>query len=266
MTVLSPCGETARRHDHGRFLISLFMPAERREDLWALAAFNHEIARTREVVTDTTLGLIRLQWWREQIDAIYDGRSFAASPVLDALALAIRRHDLPKDPFESLLYAREFDLEDLQPSDLGGLVNYADFTSTPLLALSCRVAGEKMDEGMMREVAIAYGLAGVLRGAAGHLRHRRCYLPASLTPPLHRLYDGFELEGLRPAAQAVAEEAMRRVKKSAPGHSRLLRLHTELTSIYLNQINNLSFNILSVRLQTPPLFCGVRLWGKTAIS
>ena len=48
---LSDSAALVRRQDPDRFLTSLFAPAERREDLLALYAFNIEVAKTREVVT-----------------------------------------------------------------------------------------------------------------------------------------------------------------------------------------------------------------------
>ena len=66
---LSPLGELVRRHDRDRYQTALFAPADRREALFALYAFNYEIARVRESVTQPMLGQIRLQWWREVIDA-----------------------------------------------------------------------------------------------------------------------------------------------------------------------------------------------------
>src|SRR3546814_19441352 len=44
-----------------------------REHLFALYAFNHEVAKTAEVVSEPMIGRIRLQWWRECLDGIYDG-------------------------------------------------------------------------------------------------------------------------------------------------------------------------------------------------
>ncbi|HEY4547783.1 MAG TPA: squalene/phytoene synthase family protein, partial [Pedomonas sp.] len=70
---LSPTAETVRRHDRERYLTALFAPADRREALFALYAFNYEVAKTREAVTEKTLGRIRLEWWRETIDGIYAG-------------------------------------------------------------------------------------------------------------------------------------------------------------------------------------------------
>src|SRR5215469_6490166 len=62
-----------RRHDRDRFQTALFAPAARREALFALYAFNYEIARVRESVSQPTLGQMRLQWWREAIAAAFEG-------------------------------------------------------------------------------------------------------------------------------------------------------------------------------------------------
>src|SRR5665213_2932433 len=62
---LSPIGALVREHDRDRFQTALFAPAGDREALFALYAFNYEIARVRESVREPMLGQIRLQWWRE---------------------------------------------------------------------------------------------------------------------------------------------------------------------------------------------------------
>ena len=45
---LSPVAALVRRHDRDRYQTALFAPAARREALFALYAFNYEIARVRE--------------------------------------------------------------------------------------------------------------------------------------------------------------------------------------------------------------------------
>ncbi len=57
-----------RRADPDRFLTALFAPAAKREALFTLYAFNHEIARAREATTEPMMALIRLQWWREVVE------------------------------------------------------------------------------------------------------------------------------------------------------------------------------------------------------
>lgn len=249
---LSHCGELVRKHDPDRFLLSLFAPEDRREALWALYAFNYEIARTREVVTETQLGLIRLQWWRDALA----GGNVAGNPVLDAVRAAIREYGLPQEPLDTLIYAREFDLEDRQPADMPGLVNYADFTSAPLLSLSLKVVGVS-DEGV-RDVAIAYALTGLLRAVPAHLRQRRCLLPANMTPPVEELYAGKGIEKLRPAAGAVAAEARKRLLPLA--QDKFLKLHANLAGMYLAQIERVHFDLFHPGLSVPPLARGMRLW------
>ena len=74
MTVLDTyTAKQVKANDYDRFLVTLFAPATSREDLFALYAFNHEVAKIREAVSEPMLGEIRLQWWRESIDGIYQG-------------------------------------------------------------------------------------------------------------------------------------------------------------------------------------------------
>jgi NADH dehydrogenase [ubiquinone] 1 alpha subcomplex assembly factor 6 len=105
------CGKTTRTG----FCCRCSRLAERREALWALFAFNYEIAKTREVVSETALGLARLQWWREAIGNIYGGGEFPQHEILKALAPAIKTHGLTSEYFDTLVYAREFDLENICP-------------------------------------------------------------------------------------------------------------------------------------------------------
>src|SRR4051812_807159 len=104
---LSPVGAIVRRHDRDRFLTALFAPAARREDLLALYAFNFEVAKTREVVTEPMLGQIRLQWWREAVDEIYRGGRVRTHEVVQPLAEAARRGALSRAHLDRMIDARE---------------------------------------------------------------------------------------------------------------------------------------------------------------
>ena len=73
-----------RRHDPDRFLTALFAPADKRDTLLTLYAFNHELARAREVVSEPPLALIRLHWWREVVEGA-QRRHEVAEPLSAAL-------------------------------------------------------------------------------------------------------------------------------------------------------------------------------------
>lgn len=257
MTRLSYCGETVRKQDPDRFLLSMFAPAAIRESLWAIYAFNHEIAKTREVVTETQLGLIRLQWWRDEIGKIYDGGAVSEHMILQPLGVAIAAYKLPRELFDSLIYAREFDLEDRQPATLEGMVKYAEFTAAPLLELSLLCHGKK--DSTVNDVAAGYALTGILRATPAYLRQRRCYLPENITPHIDDIYAGNKIEELAGVMRVVAEEAAEILKDTAPQDVQL-RLHKKLAQMYLAQIRAADFNIFSPSLKIPPALRELRLW------
>lgn len=169
---LSPddlCAATVRRHDPDRYVASLLLPAAARPALWAVYAFNYEVARSREVVTDAPLGRIRLQWWREALDAAVR----AENPqfhheILHSLAAQIKINALPVTEFHALIDAREADMDPGAVTGLAGLEGYALATNLPLLSLTARICGERAVGGDLRAAAAAYGLVGLLRAHAAH--------------------------------------------------------------------------------------------------
>src|SRR5262249_30480209 len=157
-------------------------PIRRREGLLALYAFNYEIARVRETVTQPMLGQIRLQWWREVLDAAYDGTPRRRHPTAEPLTAAIRVFGLPRAPFDRLVDTRERDLSDEPPVTLAELEAYADGTSSPLVGLALELLGAPMGsfEETAREVGTGYALAGMVRAMPFHARAGRSYIPADI--------------------------------------------------------------------------------------
>jgi NADH dehydrogenase [ubiquinone] 1 alpha subcomplex assembly factor 6 len=172
-----------RQHDRDRYQTALFAPADRRDALFALYAFNYEVARIREHVREPMLGQIRLQWWRDALDEIYAGKPPRRHEVATPLAEAIRTHRLSKTHFATLLDARARDMEDAPPPSLAALEDYAAETSGSLnlLALEILGVGDAHAADAARATGIAYALAGLLAAAPFHARQRRLYLPEELT-------------------------------------------------------------------------------------
>ncbi len=178
---LSYCGGEVRRQDPDRYLCTLFAPADRRDDLFALYAFNQEIARVREQVSQPMLGEIRLQWWRDGIAAAYEGTA-RNHPVLVALAGTIRRRDLRLEPFADLIDARSRDLDDSPMPDLKALEAYVAATSAGVVRLALAildVRGTRAD-AVAYHVGVGFGLAGLLRAVPFHARSRRVMLPVNV--------------------------------------------------------------------------------------
>lgn len=169
--MLSRPGDIVRQHDPDRFLTALFAPPERRETLFVLYAFNHELARAREVAREPMAALIRLQWWREVVEG------------------ARRRHEVAAPLGEAL------DAGHLHAPDLLGMIEGREAETEPvatapdwrayLLASAGGVAvaagralGADGDALMgLRRLGAAYGAAGVLRSVPALARQGRCMLP-----------------------------------------------------------------------------------------
>jgi 15-cis-phytoene synthase len=176
------CEALLRAADKDRFLTTLFAPAEHRGALFALYAFNVEIARVREVVREPVAGEIRLQWWSDVIGGA--GRSeVAAHPVAAALLASMARYRLPPELFEALIEARRFDLYDEPMATLADLEAYVDGASASLIALAAQIlaAGSEPDIGALSHHAgLAHALAGLLAVFPSHAARGQLYIPLEI--------------------------------------------------------------------------------------
>lgn len=106
-----------RRVDPDRWISSRFIAdAQARADVIALYAFDHELARAPKVSSNPLIGEIRLTWWREALEEIFEARPVRRHPTVEALAEAIGRGGLSRDALEALIDAR---YRELDPQPLG---------------------------------------------------------------------------------------------------------------------------------------------------
>jgi phytoene synthase len=268
---LGYCGQQVRAHDPDRFLASLFAPADRRPALFALYAFNLEVAKTAEVVSEPMLGQIRLQWWREALDEAYAGRA-RKHQVAEPLAEAIRVHDLPRDELEALIDARERDLDPAPPPDLASLERYADDTSAGLQRLALRVLGTagEAETAAATQVGIAWALVGLLRAVPFHAARKRLYLPEDhLTVAGVDRQALFELKG-SDALSGVAMRLARRAEERL-GEARRRRgavaakalpalLPARLADLYLRRLAGADYDPFDPRVGRTPGNRAAILW------
>ena len=258
------CRSVVKSHDYDRYLTSLYAPKQVQPDIWALYAFNYEIAKTRAIVTETQLGLIRLQWWREALDPVFNGGETKSHQILQPLAKAISRHNLKKEFFETLIYAREFDLEDVAPDSLEGLVNYCEFTNSPLLSLTAKICGIDENLGVAKHLGISYGLTGLMRSILIYAKEGRSMLPADMIYEygidLKKLFQGVEQEGLPQLVKAVCDEASRnRELAKTEKLPQPLKATSKMISTYLKQLEKVKFDPFSPLYTKRPYMMPLRI-------
>lgn len=111
---LQACADIVAKGDPDRFAAAMAAPVAARRVLFPLYAFNVEVARAPWVVSEPMIGEMRLQWWRDALEEIAEGRAVRAHEVVTPLAevldagaaealdklVAARRWDLYCEPFE----------------------------------------------------------------------------------------------------------------------------------------------------------------------
>jgi phytoene synthase len=175
---VSYCAELVRNADRDRFVATLFAPEHNRDALYALYAFNVEVAHVRDRAREAAPGEIRLQWWREILQAERHGEAMA-SPVAASLLDAIERHRLPVNAMLALLDARRFDLYDEPMRTIAELEDYALKTASALIAMAAQSLGADAAVAA-RPMGIAYALTELLAALPEHAARRQLYLPVEL--------------------------------------------------------------------------------------
>lgn len=253
---LSHCADYVRRHDRDRFLCALFAAPEKREDLFTLYAFNQEVSKTREMVTEIMLGHIRLQWWRDTLTEIAEGK-VRQHEVVEPLAELVEKGKLTTFDLEQVVAAREFDLEDRQPADQDELDRYIDQTSGKISVLAARLLGAEGEDAdnAARLAGNAYGLVGILRAMVFHGRAKRLYLPKDRMEhhevALGDLFEFRKKEQVRNFTSEIAELARTRIKdarkarKALPKKAHAAALPVVLADGYLKKLEKAGFDPFS---------------------
>jgi phytoene synthase len=259
-----------RQHDPDRFLISLLAPRQHRAALWVLFAFNYEIAKTREVVSDTTIGLIRLQWWRDALSEIYDGKAPRKHEVVTPLADVIKRYDLPQELFDNLIYAREFDLEGVAPASLEGLLSYCDFTTTPLTQLALMILGESEEEEVVRAVSTHYALLGTLRAVPYMLGKRHVMIPQDILGE-HDLNTEKICDFNKKADLVKIIEKMLLTQKQLRNDellitSRFIHSMNALSNLYEKRIEKFGFDVFDPKFHAPMPLKALSIWIRVILK
>jgi phytoene synthase len=196
MTTSSALLRLVQRTDPDRFFCSLFAPQPQREILLLLYAFNHELARAREVASEPTLALIRLTWWREVVDGAPKKHEIATP-----LSAAIAAGAFSKADLAALIDAREAEAEPEIP-DFDSFMIFARSTAGRLARIAGKLLGE--DSAAIEDLGTAYGISGIMRAAPFLRRQNRSLLPADGTPETKLVDAARNLLRAKPPAAARA--------------------------------------------------------------
>jgi phytoene synthase len=206
------CADLVRSHDFPRYAATLFAPAAERRALLALYAFNVEIVRVRDQVSQPLPGEIRFQWWTDLFSGLVHG-SAEGNPVAAELLRAVRDFDLPVEPLSLLVDEHQFDLYNDPMPTLTALEGYLAATSSALFGLAARIMAPPSEavEHLARHAGLAQGIVQVIANMPRDAAHRQLFLPqqvlASHGCQMEDVFAGKETPNLRAVLEQLAGEA-----------------------------------------------------------
>ena len=258
-----------RQHDRDRFATATFAPEPRRENLFALYAFNYELAKVRESVREPMMGRVRLQWWRDTLAEIVAGQPPRRHEVAEPLARVIRAHHLSPSTLARMIDAREQELLPDPPTTFTQLEDYVDATSGGLNYLALQALAVKDNKGAAqiaaRHVGVGYALAGILRATGFNARFGRSLVPIEIDPNRHAL-SGKATPALRDAAATIAKAAHARFAKARaladdiPESAMPVLLPVLVAERWLAQIESAGYDLFAPRILRPDPWRGLRLF------
>jgi phytoene/squalene synthetase len=159
---VAACASLVQRGDPDRFAATMAAPVAARAVLFPLYAFNVEVSRAPWLTEEPMIAEMRLQWWRDALEEIAEGRTIRRHEVTTPLAGIL-------DPegariLDALVAARRWDCHRTPFEDQAALDAYLDATAAGLMWAAVRALGADADaEDAYRDIGWAAGLAALFR-------------------------------------------------------------------------------------------------------
>jgi phytoene synthase len=242
------CAALVRSHDFARYASTLFVPVAQRRALLAVYAFNVEISRVRDQVSQPLPGEIRLQWWTDMLAGEGHG-GIEGNPVAAELKAAIRNYRLPVERLSRLIDEHQFDLYNDPMPTMAALEGYIDDTSSALFSLGAAIAGGQSPEieHLARHAGQAQGIAQVMAALPLDASRRQLFVPLQLLENsgsgMDEVFASKETPKLRAALDQLIGEAREHLKialaliKSVPPEVRPVFLPLKLVARDLERMS-----------------------------
>ena len=153
------------------------LPREQREAMFQIYSFCRQVDDIADSDGPRPERLAALQQWRDDIDALYQGRPPAR--LVDYVD-SVRKFDLKREDFLAIVDGMEMDVpQDIRAPDLATLDLYCDRVASAVGRLSVRVFGLPADDGILlaHHLGRALQLTNILRDIDEDATLGRLYLP-----------------------------------------------------------------------------------------
>ena len=198
----------ATHHYENFHVVSLLLPKRLQQDFYNVYSYCRWADDLGDEIGDTAESLRLLSWWRDELEAMYQGR--ARHPVFVALCGTVERHHIPKQPFDDLIRAFEQDQTVTRYPAWEDLYSYCRHSANPVGRLVLYLCGyaDAQRQRLSDATCTALQLANFWQDVTVDLRKGRVYIPLEVME--RHGYPLADLLALRmtPAFGAVMREAI----------------------------------------------------------
>lgn len=283
-SAFSYCVQQVRNYDYHHYLCLLELPTTMRRAAFALRAFNVETSRAMDVASDPKIGLMRLLWWQEAIDKIFNNK-IIEHPTARALASVISDQKINKTWLKRSVEARindaQRDVTDIYQT-IEELEKYSEDTSSTLLYTTLQAGGitSTTADHAASHIGKASGILLLIKSLPYHANrnHSFSYIPLKVAEKhglLVKNGDRFEIrtdsrERLNDAVFDMASMANAHLQKarvlteSVPKEARSILLPAVPSQVVLDSLSRVGFDVFDSRLNrgilgVPPLLFQLKL-------
>src|SRR5262245_18176617 len=206
------CADLVRTHDFVRYASTLFLPQVQRRALLSVYAFNVEISRVREQVSQPLPGEMRLQWWTDTLQGEGHG-GVEGNPVAAELLQTIGEFRLPIEPLLRLIEEHQFDLYNDPMPSMAALEGYVTDTSSAVFSLAARSSAppSAATDQLARHAGLAQGMTQVITTLPFDASRRQLFLPLQLLRQhgsgMEQVFAGKQTPSVRAAIDQLIGEA-----------------------------------------------------------
>jgi squalene synthase HpnC len=136
---LAYCRGLSGAHYENFHVVSLLLPKRLHQDFFNVYAYCRWADDLGDEFGDPYRSLELLAWWRNELDAMYEGR--ASHPVLVALKTSVEKHAIPKEPFADLIRAFVQDQTKNRYQTYDEVLDYCAYSANPVGRLVLHLCG-----------------------------------------------------------------------------------------------------------------------------
>lgn len=171
------CERLAKSHYENFLVAGAFCPKHLRQHFYNVYSYCRISDDLADEIGDTGKSLVLLDWWEEELDAMYRGEP--RHPVFVALEQTVREFRIPADPFRDLLTAFRSDQRVTRYPAMADVLHYCRYSANPVGRLVLYLCGYDDAErlALSDKTCTALQLANFWQDVARDLEKDRIYLP-----------------------------------------------------------------------------------------